>query len=224
MFVNQKAQEICLAILRVASYVRRQAFKYQLEKLSLQLLESVHFKQFEEASDNVVGLQSMVALAKSLYEIDPANAAILSSELAGLDSAIRKFSGFDKSLEIQSIFSKNLDINGSSGFVNAVSKSSYESIDNKEPNGNGNGGNGNGINAVVRQSAIIDKIRQSGKSSLKDMLAEFPEFSERTIRYDLQKLSNQGVIERIGNGGPATYYILKNPAVADSFSSENGNH
>jgi len=44
---------------------------------------------------------------------------------------------------------------------------------------------------------------------MKDIQEYLPESSERTIRYDLQDLVEQGVIERIGNGGPATFYRAK---------------
>ena len=82
-------------------------------------------------------------------------------------------------------------------------------------NGNGSasspqGGNGNG-NGEARASAIYAKI-QRGNASIKDLLAEFNGVSERTLRYDLQRLVEQGRIERVGSGGPGTYYRL--PAAA----------
>ncbi|MEK7554774.1 MAG: DeoR family transcriptional regulator [Patescibacteria group bacterium] len=63
-------------------------------------------------------------------------------------------------------------------------------------------------NPAMRQSAIADKIRKFGNKTaqLKDIVAEFSNVSERTLRYDLERLCNQGVIERIGQGGPGTYY------------------
>ena len=73
-------------------------------------------------------------------------------------------------------------------------------------------------NIAVRQSAILEKIKSLPAGSqaadgdgcrLKDILAVFPDVSERTIRYDIQKLCDSGVIERVGNGGPATYYRVR---------------
>ena len=66
-------------------------------------------------------------------------------------------------------------------------------------------------NATMRQSAILDKIRQSNdnQAQLKDVIAAFPSVSERTLRYDLARLSTQGIIERIGPGGPGTYYKIR---------------
>lgn len=72
------------------------------------------------------------------------------------------------------------------------------------------------LNIAMRQASIVDKIRARNGSGmrLKDILAEFRNVSERTIRYDLQGLCEKGVIERVGNGGPATYYrITGSPAI-----------
>jgi len=67
--------------------------------------------------------------------------------------------------------------------------------------------------AEIRQSAILQIIRQSGNPPdgetgcrMKDIIEGFPGVSERTLRYDLERLSEQGLIERVGQGGPATSY------------------
>ncbi len=76
--------------------------------------------------------------------------------------------------------------------------------------------NNQSLNIAMRQASIVNKIRSRNGSGmrLKDVLAEFQSVSERTIRYDLQGLCEKGVIERVGNGGPATYYrITGSPAV-----------
>lgn len=74
------------------------------------------------------------------------------------------------------------------------------------------------IGTAIRQSAIIEKVRSlsvrdaSGNivgCRMKDLLATFPDVSERTIRNDLQRLLNKGVVERIGGGGASTAYVMK---------------
>ncbi|MDO8584978.1 MAG: hypothetical protein Q7R85_02545 [bacterium] len=75
------------------------------------------------------------------------------------------------------------------------------------------------VGSAIRQSAILEKIKlSSGGSSgngiikgcrMKDLIAEFPDVSERTLRYDLQRLLQHGAIDRLGNGGPASYYVMK---------------
>ena len=61
----------------------------------------------------------------------------------------------------------------------------------------------------MRQSAILDRIRQRGYCRLKDIQEAFLETSERTLRYDLQHLIEENLLERIGSGGPASFYRVK---------------
>ena|SRR3989338_3254374 len=64
-------------------------------------------------------------------------------------------------------------------------------------------------NPAIRQSAILEKIKNDGSCRMKDILHSFPENSERTLRNDLQKLCDQEMIRRIGNGGPYTFYTSR---------------
>ena len=65
-------------------------------------------------------------------------------------------------------------------------------------------------NAANRESAIVERIRESGNKPVpfREIVASFPDFSGRTIRYDLQRLCNQGLLERSG-GGRATLYKIR---------------
>lgn len=57
-----------------------------------------------------------------------------------------------------------------------------------------------------RKYMILERIRQNGNCRVREIQEVLPEVSERTIRYDLQKLLEDGEIERVGVGGPAIYY------------------
>ncbi len=70
---------------------------------------------------------------------------------------------------------------------------------------------------INRQSAIAERIRQLGNCHLKGLLEFFHGISERTLRYDLQKLVEQGIIERIGNGGPGTFYRIKTFEMSEGY-------
>jgi hypothetical protein len=68
----------------------------------------------------------------------------------------------------------------------------------------------------ARKERIVERIRQSGNLNssaigcrLRDIQEVLPDLSERTLRYDLQRLVAEGIIERIGNGGPATFYRIR---------------
>lgn len=70
------------------------------------------------------------------------------------------------------------------------------------------------VYSQIRQSKILDKIRQSGNCRLRDIQEVLPDTSERTLRYDMQRLVINGLIERIGNGGPSTFYKIR-PSLKD---------
>lgn len=63
--------------------------------------------------------------------------------------------------------------------------------------------------ADQRQAKILQKIREAGSCRLKELQEILPDVSERTIRYDLQKLLEEDVVERVGGGGPFSYYRPK---------------
>lgn len=69
------------------------------------------------------------------------------------------------------------------------------------------------MNSEVRQLAILEKIKQFSAENgegcgLKELMTAFPDITDRTLRYDLQKLATQGSIVKIGNRGPSTIYRL----------------
>lgn len=59
------------------------------------------------------------------------------------------------------------------------------------------------------QNLIYRKIKEIGKTSTKEISLFFPEISERTVRFYLQKLSDSGFIEKIGTTGPGSYYMFR---------------
>lgn len=194
-----------MAVIKISVYMRRIGFRQRMERLAFQLLEEIAGRSFEKALATVDTLRVLIEFGKTIYEIEPINAKVLLQELDTFNSAIRQSAGLNGSANLEAVFSKlpvaveNPEISDNDAPKEGTQLNGYE-------NGNGNG---NGINATIRQSAIIEKIRQSGKIALKDILAAFPDVSERTLRYDLQKLCNQAILERIGSGGPASFYVLK---------------
>ncbi len=59
------------------------------------------------------------------------------------------------------------------------------------------------------QNLIYRKIREIGKTSTKEIASFFPEISERTVRFYLQRLTDAKFIEKIGTTGPGSYYVFK---------------
>lgn len=77
--------------------------------------------------------------------------------------------------------------------------------DDKEKSGN----SASALRSGNRQIAILDRIRQSGNCKLKELQEVLPDCSERTIRYDLEDLIERNLVERIGAGGPAVSYRIR---------------
>ncbi|MDO8430299.1 MAG: DeoR family transcriptional regulator [bacterium] len=232
-FVKQKAREISYALLRVAFYIKRVEFRSRLEVLAVELLENASrisvdasLENTNKAVETVSVLDGLIRLAHSIYEIEPVNATILVRELDGLSSAIRQVSENSQNQSGNPVFNSelpNLESLFSKVPVAVTSSvkpvSSYETVNlnsfenNQEPTLSDNkaNGNGNSLNTAIRQSAIINRVRSGNGNGcrLKELITDFSDVSERTLRYDLQRLCDQGVIERVGNGGPASYYRYK---------------
>lgn len=207
-FIKDKAREISYALIKVAFNIKRPELRNRLENLAFELMENAARAAAgvnQELANNVLAdvsaIDGLVRLAHSIYEIEPVNATILVRELDKFNSAICQLAKADSAIaelpDLEKLFS---DYPMEQPDTNVV-KPAIENIENKEePQVS------NGLNSAIRQSAIIERIRQRGNCRLKDLLIDFPEVSERTLRYDLQGLCAKGAIERIGNGGPASYY------------------
>jgi|GEM_PF-3640267 len=63
--------------------------------------------------------------------------------------------------------------------------------------------------AGERRRLIVETIRQNPNARMRDLLAALGSVSERTIRYDLERLVSSGKIDREGVGGPATWYRVR---------------
>ena len=196
-------------MIRISLHVRRSELRQRLDKLAFQLLEEVSADDLELSLKTISRLESLIGLGKAVYEIEPVNAKVILGELASLKLEIRHIVGYgleiEESPKLDEVFSKVPAILHEE--KDSINNSANNQAINEEPGNN----NGNGLASTIRQSAILDKIRQSHnkQAQLKDIIAAFPEVSERTMRYDLQKLCSQGLIERVGNGGPGSYYALR---------------
>ncbi|MBI4992179.1 MAG: hypothetical protein HZB99_03105 [Candidatus Harrisonbacteria bacterium] len=231
-FLKDKAREISYALIRVAWYIKRSDLRSRLESLAVELLENSarvgadkSVANLDRALATISVLDGLVRLAYSVYEIEPVNANILVRELDNLNSAIRQFGNpadhEEKLPNLDDLFTTTKKSN--------ENKISLEKLDNPKVadvhqqsdsprlvNLNDLSGVGevenrtNNFNTAIRQSAIINRIKSGNGAGcrLKDLMVEFPDVSERTLRYDLQRLCERGMVERVGNGGPASYYKL----------------
>ena len=74
-----------------------------------------------------------------------------------------------------------------------------------------------GAKQAVRQEQIIKILSQKSISQfqLKDILGEFPQFNEKTVRNDLKVLCESGILVREG-AGRSSVYKISNSAILNS--------
>ena len=237
IFFAKKSYELCYALFRVASYVKRQSFADSLERHGLALMEAAYGKDYARAGIETGTIDCLIKLGSDLGFVGLVNAEVMSRELRGFNSAIaglKSNSAIAQDVDLGDVFSdqkiaedKNIDQNNfvaekniSEGFDNVLRNEPDDRPNNNISSANDSNGFvrvdkiGNGITkSLTRKSAVFERIRQNGNCRLREIQEVLPDVSERTLRYDVQNLVEHGFIERVGNGGPATYYR----AIAESL-------
>lgn len=222
-FLSKKAYEISYALFRMAAVVRRPSFADHMESRGLSLLDAAVAENYEEALILVKGTEYLLRFGADVGILSRVNVEIVTRELDAFNSAIAEFEKSATVLpvaELGSIFSKLpppiIKNENQSDVVreNKQIKPSFAdsadiAVSREDLADNSSYGNHNVVKSAMRQSAILERIRQNGNCRLKEIQEFLPETSERTLRYDVQNLIEQGLIERIGNGGPATHYKVK---------------
>jgi len=217
-FFSKKAFEISYALFRIASVAHNRRLAGHLEERALNLLDATASGDYKRSKSMLDAVEYIVRLGVEIGTISDKTGSVILGEVRYLNSAIAEFDEPSKlpDIDIESIFSKDFQaelkvkINDGQKEEQMIAENSIDTeieIDRGigEPEGQQSS-----FKMVIRQSAIVDRIRQFGNCRLKDIQEILPDISERTIRYDLQKLAEQGLIERTGSGGPATYYKVKN--------------
>lgn len=183
------AHDISAAVFRVARVVKNTKLKTALEDAAVDLVSS-------PADGTVDKLLMLVKLAASAKEIKTLNAEVLERELNLLSDMIQET--ISKAISEASIGNEEEpDLAESFAELSATPKPILSSL-NKEYKSNGN--------IAIRQSAILAYIRELPNGCrMRDLLAKFPDVSERTLRNDLQDLNAGGLVERLGKGAFSSF-------------------
>lgn len=229
--LQEKAQKVSHALIRVAAFVRRPYLRSRLEAVSIDVLETVTLKDYEKAVGTISVAKALVDFSAPIYEMETINASLIGSELEVMRDMLKNMIGSGDHTAISKLFENtNRQMNRQSAIKESesaielpnelpIGQEVAESVAdlNLEQEPNDNGGLIS-IGAAIRQSAILEKIRsmsirdsrgEIAGCKMKDLLAVFPDVSERTLRNDIQRLMVQGSIERLGNGGATSAYVIK---------------
>ncbi|HEY4524025.1 MAG TPA: DeoR family transcriptional regulator [Candidatus Paceibacterota bacterium] len=222
-FLKNLPIELAHALFRVAESVRHQELKSRIETWGVTFLESSLLSDVKSIGRDIHILEHMIILGEAIGEIPYYSSEILRAQFEKVKSAIRQHNEERVAkLSISRLFSDNDNnigiVNNNKLGVNSIESDSggppsmlyHEEVNPifiTEHKSKRN--NLNASNSTERRDLIVKKIRQLGNAAMKDLIAEFESVSERTLRYDLQKLCDQSVLERMGNGGPASFYRLR---------------
>jgi hypothetical protein len=191
----KKAYEVGYALFRVAAILPSRHLAELLEKEALELLRTTVGNLPTDAARTLRTLNYMVSFGKDTGNIHPENGELLVRQLDALsgllhDSAKNEITPAD----LDDIFSQDTRPTAPV-YLEAAPHTKRTTQAGQD-----------------RQEIILQKIRQSGNCRTRDIQAALPDLSERTLRYDLQRLVEQGKIERGGSGGPDSWYRTKDAA------------
>lgn len=228
-FITQKSQELSFALLRVAGHIRRFELRRTIERLSYHLLENISYENPEMSLTTIAALRNFVTLAKNVYEIETLNARILDRELEHLAAEVRKHAGVDSLPDLETLFTQRVEMRQNAAKKNTAkvsvlpdsapsevvipeSEVQKENVIHNEIEDR---------NAAIRRDKLFLMISTAPEKrlALKEIVAAFPDVSERTLRYDLKRLTEQGRIIRQGSGGPSNYYIVSSPSIQGVINS-----
>jgi len=234
MNISRKAYQISYTLLRFAqNFPQTNPFREALFALAISLTIEVNRGEGKKAIETLTTLQWMFRLAADSglvmledsepfidecyqlsLELDslPPKETVGRSQQSSLLEYLKEAQKL-KGLETERVVSKEQEVKKefvvkSEKIVDTVGKEDLakkEKIINPTPS----------PSTRERQVKIIDVIRQQTSKSeiavcrLKDLQSAFPDVSERTLRYDLQKLMDEGKVERLGGGPTSAYRLIK---------------
>lgn len=220
-YIEKKAFEISYALFRLAATGPRSAFSEHLEHYAVTILSAISENDLVRGESLLRGLANLVRLGEGVGLLGGHNSFLLSIEISNLNAAIRQLPHLphEYDADLTGAFtarpreeakkaqpSSMEDVISSPALKKDASEEDMAVTDER---------------VILRQSAIYEIIRQSGNLGFAELQDSFPDVSERTLRYDLQRLIESGLIERIGTGGPSTHYKVRGPARAKEANVSN---
>lgn len=217
--ILRKSYEISYAVFRVASAINNPSLKERLEGQAFALIDAAAVQNYGALSLFSRSVEYLIRFGGDMGIVNLANAETIIVQLNALNVAIAESgnaaTATPSEVKLDGIFAESMEPEKSVGPMESYipkyepveyPHAAIESVNIEKSNNEAN------PNAAIRQTAILERIRQSGNCRLKDLQEVLPGTSERTIRYDLQSLVEQNLVERIGNGGPSVYYRVRQMA------------
>jgi hypothetical protein len=212
--IFKKSYEISYALWRIAANVREQSFADTLRGKAGALIGFSADGDLAAIGKLLPTMELLIKFGVDVAAIGIGNGETIFHEIGNLKAAIQeaaiagkgtgKESGNDNEIYLGDIFADSVADSAADSSADPVrletfledngvsTEREYDPATNQK--------------AEMRQSAILERIRQIGNCRLADIQTILPGTSERTIRYDLEALVQKGLVERLGTGGRSVYY------------------
>jgi DNA-binding transcriptional ArsR family regulator len=222
--LTKKAYTLAYATFRLAASLANPAIRHTLEESCLTLLTAALKSDVAGSKNAATVLEYLLALMRDTGMVHVQSAELVFGEIEHFKKELESIPSQKEAPVIskEEIFPADSNGKNPSIFTAVWSEENY----GKE-SGNSNATDLNPAIAalaqgptiippqvseesfVTRKEKILQRIRQSGNCRMKDLQEILKDTSERTLRYDLQRLVQEGSVERVGPGGPATYYRIR---------------
>jgi hypothetical protein len=206
-FILTKAYEVAYALFRLAAQMQEKDFAEPLRASGTALLAAAAAEDHAAAERSLRVMECLVKFGGDVAMIGTQNVEVMVREIYALDAAIaeRKTAVKTDEVNVAEIFSKPEIAEHSAGPAAEPEPMRIEDFSGPQREASSPVRQPS-HDSAIRQSAILERIRQSGNCRLRDIQDVLPNISERTIRYDLQTLVEQNLVNRIGNAGPSVFY------------------
>jgi hypothetical protein len=231
--ISRKAYEIAYALCRIAPATGN-ALGDILVRKGIELLDSALEADSSKVGRLLDSMEYLIKLGCGIDSISQRNTDAVIAQTGFLREALLKSrasththgrQGGPDSVDLSGIFSDGFgnkfvksgkaDKDSSSGGLGVEEPGDPAIIIEPKPSAipesagdeihGGNSGFAASLSSGIRQSAILNRIRQSGNCRMKDLQEAFPQCSERTLRYDLEYLVGRRLVERVGAGSATAY-------------------
>ena len=179
---EKKAFELSYILIKVAERIRQKFLREKVEAYAISLMENAAIGNRMVVAETINVLEYLLRIGSEMGEIHRESSVVVIEELKKVNAAIAGL-GLDLPIpiEFRQDTAKKKEI-----------RQKPTQVQNED-----------------RQLEILQIIRQKVGCRFKDIQEAMPGVSDRTVRYDLSRMAEEEMIERVGAGGPDTFYRIK---------------
>lgn len=224
--MSVRAFEIAYALFRLASVSRSAAYAESLEVLGVSLIQSVARRNKKGISQVCAEALQILSLGMGLDFFAVGNGTKVLNLIQEMQTETQGTSSQPEEVDIiPKIFAEKEEPDSADSSDRRQEKDKTEpetpariiSVETySDPEADRADTISGNVSGEARQLAILNHIRKSGNTKMRDLQQLFPDANERLLRYHLQKLGQKGLIEQVGSAA-ATYYRAAYPDMISGY-------